>query len=93
MSIQIWKQQNTSTDTDMDIFRKNLRMHRLRNLCIGIGVFIAAVLCILGLQIALQHRTYEGYEVVRSFDRVDTMTTQYTEFLNYVLKYSKDGIS
>lgn len=93
MSIQIWKQQNTSTDTDMDIFRKNLRMHRLRNLCIGIGVLTAAVLCILGLQIALQHRTYEGYEVVRSFDRVDTMTTQYTEFLNYVLKYSKDGIS
>lgn len=93
MSIQIWKQQNTETDADMDAFHRNLRMRRIRNLCITAGVFVAAVLCILGLQVALQFRTYNSYEVIRSFDRVDTMTTQYTEFLNYVLKYSKDGIS
>lgn len=93
MSIQIWKQQNTETDADMDAFHRTLRMRRIRNLCITAGVFVAAVLCILGLQIALQYRTYDSYEVIRSFDRVDTMTTQYTEFLNYVLKYSKDGIS
>ncbi len=93
MSIQIFKQQNTNTDTDMDTFHKNLHMHRIRNLCIAAGVFVAAVLCILGLQFGLQHRTYDSYEVIKSFDRIDTMTTQYTEFLHYVLKYSKDGIS
>lgn len=97
MSIQIFKQQNSKTKTDTDIdmhtFQKNLHMHRLRNLCIGVGVFAAAVLCILGLQFGLQHRTFTSYEVIRSFDRIDTMTTQYTEFQHYVLKYSRDGIS
>ncbi|MBS6397729.1 MAG: hypothetical protein KH452_11365 [Clostridiales bacterium] len=92
MSIQLLKK-NTSIDADMDSYKKDLRKHRLKNLAIGAGVLAAAALCLLGIGAGMQNRTYETYEVVNSYERSDTMTTQYTEFLNYVLKYGKDGIS
>ena len=41
----------------------------------------------------MDNKIYQTYEVIESFERADTMMTQYTEFGNYVLKYGKDGIS
>ncbi|MDO4261299.1 MAG: DUF5711 family protein [Eubacteriales bacterium] len=77
----------------MESYKRNLRRHRLRNLGITAGLAAAAVLCVLGIRFSLENRTFQTYEVVRSFDRSDTVTTQYTEFLDYAVKYSKDGVS
>lgn len=93
MSIQLLKSSKEQPDPDMESYEKSLRRHRLRSFAIGAGVFGAVVLCVFFAWSGLQNRTYETYEVVRSYDRVDTMTTQYTEFLGYVLKYGRDGIS
>lgn len=92
MSIQLLRN-NTNTDADMDSYKKELRRHKLRNAGIAAAVFAVAVLCLLGLRFSLSRRTFSSYEVVQSYERADTMTTQYTEFLKYVLKYSKDGIA
>jgi cell division protein FtsL len=90
MSIQLLK---NNIDTDMDNFEKNLRRHRRRQLTILIGVVIVCVLMVIFSYIFLQNRTFDTYTVKKSYERTDTMTTQYVEFQNYVLKYSKDGIS
>lgn len=92
MSIQLLKK-NTEIDPDMDSYKKNLRAHRIRNISIVLGAVLAVTLCIFGIYTSMQNQTYETYEVVNSFERSDTMMTQYTEFQNYVLKYGKDGIS
>lgn len=92
MSIQLLKK-NTDIDQDMDVYRKNLRMHRLKHIGIALIIILAAVLCIGGLWISMQNRTFETYEVMKSFERTDALTTKYTEFQDYVLKYGKDGIS
>lgn len=92
MSIQLLKK-NTETDPDMDLYKRNLRAHRRKNTYIVLGVIAAAALCFFGIRAGMKSRTYETYEVSKSFERSDTMTTQYIEFQNYVLKYGKDGIS
>lgn len=91
-TIQLFKREE-HTDADLREFEKNLFRHRLRILGIGAGVFAAAVLCIFLLWKSVENQTYENFEIVKSYDRADTMTTQYAEFQRYVLKYSKDGIS
>lgn len=91
-TIEVFKN-NEDTDADMKEYKKNLFRHRLKNACIGIGIFGAAVLCFVVLWIGFQNRTFDTYEVVRSYERIDTMTTQYAEFKGCVLKYSRDGIS
>ena len=96
MSIQLLKPgvgadtSDTNLNGDMDVYKKELRAHRLRSIAVSAGVFAVVILCLLGIWFVFQNRTYEVYEVVNSFDRSDTMTTKYTEFLNYVLKYGKE---
>lgn len=95
MNIQLWKKKDTGPDPDMDMksYRKNLTVHRLKNAALAALVIAAAVITYFGIRVYDQHKTYSTYEVTNSFERTDTMTTQYTEFLNYVLKYGQDGIS
>lgn len=100
MSIQLLRtnaasdaKQDIDQDTGMNTYKKELRVHRLRMAGISAGIFAVAILCIFAAWTSMKSRTYETYEVVNSFERTDTLTTQYTEFLNYVLKYGKDGIS
>lgn len=91
-TIEVFKN-NENTDADMKEFEKNLSRHRLRNACIGAGIFAAVILCFTVLWIMVQNQSFNTYEVVKSYERTDTMTTQYAEFKSYVLKYSRDGIS
>ncbi len=94
MSIQLLKKKATPLgDSDMEQFKKNLLKNRLRRFGIAGVVLAAAAACVWGVLISFENRTYSTYEVVKSFDRSDTMMTQYVEFLGYVLKYGKDGIS
>lgn len=92
MSIQLLKK-NTDIDLDMSQYNKNLFRHRMKY--VGIAVLILALLAagLWGVRLSRQNRVYNTYEVLNSFERSDTMTTQYTEFLRYVVKYGKDGIS
>lgn len=92
MAIQLLKK-NSAVDGDMDEYRKNLRGHRLRITGLWAGVFAIIVIGALGIRSYLTHRVFSDYEVVLSYDRSDTMNTQYAEFQNYVLKYGSDGIS
>lgn len=92
MSIQLLRN-DPDTNSDMEHYKKNLRMHRLRNFGIAAGIIAVIALCIFGAHMNYQNRTFTSFEVTNSYERSDTMTTQYTEFLNYVLKYGKDGIS
>lgn len=92
MSIQLIKKKTESVP-DTDTFEKNLRNHHLKHVGIVLGVLVIAAAAIFGIRTSMENRTYETYEVSKSFDRQDTMNTQYTEFLKYVLKYGKDGIS
>lgn len=92
MSIQLLKK-NTDTDLEMDQYNKDLFRHRMKH--VGIAVLVLALLavCFWGARFSRQNRVYSTYEVLNSFERSDTMTTQYVEFLKYVIKYGKDGIS
>ena len=92
MSIQLLNK-NTDVSKDTGSFEKKLRNHRIKT--IGIVGVVILVLILAGSwgYIQVRNRSYETYEVVRSFERTDTVMTQYTEFLDYVLKYGKDGIS
>ena len=92
MSIQLLKK-NRDIDEDMDSYKKNIRRHRLRNAGIVTGAFLILLFCAAGIRLHMENKTYQTYQVVKSFERADTMMTQYTEFLDYVLKYGKDGIS
>ena len=91
MNIQLVKKNNV--DQDMLSYEKNLRQHKLKTAGMVVAVIAIIGLCLYGIKISLDHRSYTTCEVVRSFDRSDTITTKYTEFLSYVIKYSKDGIS
>lgn len=91
MNIQLVKKNNV--DQDMLSYEKNLRQHKLKTAGMVVAVIAIIGLCLYGIKISLDHRSYTTCEVVRSFDRADTITTKYTEFLSCVIKYSKDGIS
>ena len=61
----------------------------MRNIGIAAAIVCLAVLFAWGIQIGLlstEHMTCTRW--VRSFERSDTVMTQYTEFGTYVLKYS-----
>lgn len=92
MSIQLIKK-NTDTDPDTKSFEKNLRVHHLKNIGIIVGALAVIAIGVFGIRISMENKNYETYEVSKSFDRQDTVNTQYTEFQKYVLKYGKDGIS
>ena len=91
MSIQLLKK-NRDIDEDMDSYKKNIRRHRLRNAGIVTGAFLILLFCAAGIRLHMENKTYQTYQVVKSFERADTMMTQYTEFLDYVLKYGKGGM-
>lgn len=91
MNIQLVKKDNV--DQDMASYEKNLRRHKLKTVGMIAAVLVIIGLCLYGIKLSLDHRSYTTCEVVRSFDRADTVTTKYTEFLSYVVKYSKDGVS
>lgn len=92
MSIQLLKK-NTDIDLDMNQYNKNLFRHRLKNIGIAALVLALVAACFWGVRLSRQNRIYSTYEVLGSSERSDTMTTQYAEFLGYVIKYGKDGIS
>lgn len=92
MSIQLLKK-STNSDSGMQDYQKKILKHRLRIAGFTVGAIIGATVFVLGIRIGLEHRVYSAYEVVSSTERSDTMTSKYTEYLNYVLKYGKDGIS
>lgn len=92
MSIQLLRK-NAGPDPDMEQYNKKIRRHQMKNIGIMAAVVLVAGICFAGIRISLANSTYSVYEVTESFERADTMMTQYTEFLNYVLKYGKDGIS
>jgi len=92
MSIQLLKK-GTNADSDMAQYEKSLRAHRLKVWALMAVLFFIVVCLFMGLQIYMENRTFETYEVVSSKERTDTMNTQYAEYLKYVLKYGKDGIS
>lgn len=92
MSIQLLKN-SSEMNPDLENYKKDLRMHRFRNFGIAAGILAVAAACIAGAYLSYQNRSFQTYEVTNSYERSDTMTTQYMEFQNYVLKYGKDGIS
>ncbi|MCD8198449.1 MAG: DUF5711 family protein [Lachnospiraceae bacterium] len=92
MAIQLLKK-NTGTDADMENFKKNLRGHRFRVFAFWVGVLALILVAAATFWVNYKNKVYSDYEVVNSYERSDTVTTQYTEFLDYVLKYSQDGIS
>ncbi|MCC8140820.1 MAG: DUF5711 family protein [Lachnospiraceae bacterium] len=92
MAIQLLKK-NTGTDADMESFKKNLRGHRLRVFAFWAGVLALILVAAATFWATYKNKVYTDYEVLNSYERSDTVTTQYTEFLDYVLKYSQDGIS
>lgn len=59
---------------------------------LGIGTAVIAALVVTGVLTARNWR-YGSYRVVSSSDRDDTMSTQYTNFGDYVLKYSSDDVA
>lgn len=91
-TIEIFRN-NENADADMKEYEKNLFRHRVKVACITAGIFAAVLLCVAALWIVVQNQSFDTFEVVRSYERTDTMTTQYAEFKDYVLKYSRDGIS
>ncbi len=94
MSIQlIKKKENEEAHSGLDLYSEKLRNHRLKKAAIAFGVLLCICLCAWGIYSRIQNATYTTYEILSSSERSDTIMTQYAEFLNYVLKYGKDGIS
>lgn len=61
---------------------------------VKILICVAIVLgIILGIWIYAHSKTYLGYEVMLRVERNDILNTQYAEYNNKILKYSRDGIS
>lgn len=92
MSIQLLKK-NMDTDLDMEQYNKSLFRHRMKYAAMAVLILAILAACFWGVRFSRENRVYSTYEVLNSFERSDTMTTQYTEFLKYVIKYGKDGIS
>ena len=92
MSIQLLKK-SPDTDASMKQYHKKLFMHRMKYIGAIAVILILLGVGLWGLRFSQQNRVFTAYEVVNSFERSDALTTQYTEFLGYVIKYGKDGIS
>lgn len=92
MRIQLIKK-NTDIDLDMNQYKKDLFRHRMKYAAIAALALAVLAVCFWGIRLGRQNRVYSTYEVMNSYERTDTMNTQYTEFLRYVVKYGKDGIS
>lgn len=92
MTIQLLKK-NNGIDGEIGEYKKNLRKHRFIIFARWVGVFAVLFIGILGIRYYVNHKVYTEYRVVASFDRSDTMNTQYREFQGNVLKYGQDGIS
>ena len=75
MNIQLVKKNNV--DQDMLSYEKNLRQHKLKTAGMVVAGIAIIGLCLYGIKISLDHRSYTTCEVVRSFDRADTITTKH----------------
>ncbi len=78
---------------DMKDYKLKLFRHRAGR---GMKILICAVVVlgiILGIGIYAWNKTYLGYETISAVERNDVLNTQYVEYNNKMLKYSRDGIS
>ena len=72
MNIQLVKKNNV--DQDMLSYEKNLRQHKLKIVGMVVAVIAIIGLCLYGIKISLDHRSFTTCEVVRSFDRSDRLS-------------------
>lgn len=95
MNIPFLKRKDKSSDIDRDMkaYRFNLFMHRSKTFGMVALLIVVTVVALTGMYFYNQHKTYSTAVVSRSFERTDTLTTKYTEFMDYVIKYGQDGIS
>ena len=63
MNIQLVKKNNV--DQDMLSYEKNLRQHKLKTAGMVVAVIAIIGLCLYGIKISLDHRSYTTCEVVR----------------------------
>ena len=78
---------------DMKEYTKKLLQHRAGVLGRILACVVAAALLVGGLFWHYVTRSYESYEVFNSIEHADTINTRYEEYGEYLLRYSKDGIT
>ncbi len=78
---------------DMKEYTRKLFQHRA-GVAGRIAACVVAVAVLVGAMVwHYVYRSYESYEVYNSIDHADTINTRYEEYGEFLLRYSKDGVS
>ena len=84
---------NSFMDDDMKDYHKKIWKHRA---AVGLKYLLLVVLILgafFGIRYYLNNRSYTGYSIASTTERIDTLTTKYASFGDKILKYSRDGVS
>ena len=82
-----------TVETNYEELDERIREHRKQLLKRGVRVVVIALVLIIGVQIISALRSFDSYEVAATIERNSTGAAQYMTFGEYLLEYSKDGIS
>lgn len=85
--------QKKEEHSDMKEYTQKLRRHRMSVAGRFLACIFVVLMIVFGTNLYFSRKTYESYEVVSSVEHTDTINTQYMEYGEYLLRYSKDGIS
>ena len=77
----------------MKIKQKMKELRGKKALLLTAGIIIVCVFLIIGGKYLMDHWTYSGYKVVTETVQEDTISTNYIEFGDNILKYGGDEVS
>jgi len=80
-------------ETNYEELDERIREHRKQIAKRTIRVVFIGLVLFAGIQLMLALRNFDSYEVTNTVERTSTSVAQYVTFGEYLLEYSKDGIS
>ena len=80
-------------ETNYEELDQRILEHRKRIFKRAIKVILAILVVVIGVQLAVALRSFDSYEVADTTERNSTGASNYIGFGDYLLEYSKDGIS
>lgn len=80
-------------ETNYEELDQRIREHRKHIVKRTIKIALAVLVVVVGVQLAVALRSFDSYEVANVVERNSAGTSSYMNFGDYLLEYSKDGIS
>lgn len=82
-----------TVETNYEELEQKIRTHRMNTIKKVVKLFVLVFSIICVIQLIYEVRSFDNYEIRTSIERKTGSNTKFSQYLDYILEYSNDGIS